>query len=209
MWLTRFFVFGLTAVLVSKLPAAPAPSAEAEQLRIIQAMSELLRARIDKLPVVIPARHPLDTIEQQSLTLNRDAVVVDGQRFDGMIVTTPAGKASFAWAFVAPANTASWYILREKGDMKGFANFLKRPRSQLPLAAALKPESVADVTFQKLDSSALSPNERYIIWFRFKDDKPAALTLRAGFFGRSTLNNNALPALLFPSETPPAKAVAK
>lgn len=198
----RYFAVGIATVLVHVLSAATSPSAsEAELLRSIQSMSELLRARIDKLPLIIPADHPLAKIEERNVTLNRDAVVVNGHRFDGVVVTAPAAKASFAWAFVSPVNAASWYILREKGDMKGFANFLRRPRSQVPLASAMKPVTVPNVTFQKLDSAALSPNERYIIWFRFTDDAPAELSIRAAFFDRASLNNNVLPSLLFPAGT--------
>ena len=194
------------ALLAAFVSAAPAPAvSEAEQLRIIQSMSELLRSRIDKLPVVIAAGSPLGRIAEQTVTLNRDAVVVDGQRFDGVVITAPKGKASFAWAFAAPANSPSWYVLREKGEMKGFANFLRRTRAQVPLAASMKPESKSELTFQKLDSAAWSPGERYILWFRFNDAAPAEFTIRAGFFDRPSLNNNALPGLLFP----PAAASAK
>lgn len=181
------------------LAAAPAPTAaEAEQVRIIQAMSERLRARIDALPVLIAADVPVGKIEERTVTLNRDAVVVDGQRFDAVVVVAPRAQATFAWAFVTPANSASWYIVRERGEMKGFANFLRRPRTQVPFASTLKPTAGTDLTFQKLDAAAWSPGERYLLWFRFKDDAPAEFTLRAGFFARASLNNNALPALLFP-----------
>ncbi len=200
----RLWVAMIMAGVAGGLAAAPAPSAaEAEQLRIIQAMSDRLRARIDRLPVLIAADVPVGQIEERTVTLNRDAVVVDGHRFDGVVVVAPREKASFAWAFVAPASSTSWYIVREQGEMKGFANFLRRPRAQVPLAVALKPESGTELTFQKLDSAAWSAGERYVLWFRFKDDAPAEFTLRAGFFARASLNNNALPALLFPPAAPP------
>ena len=196
----------LPALLATRVSAAPAPAvSQAEQLRIIQAMSELLRARIDKLPVLIAADSPPGKIAEQTVTLNRDAVEVSGQRFDGVVVTAPKEKASFAWTFATPANSASWYILREKGDVKGFTDFLRRPRSQVPLAAAMKPESKSELMFQKLDRPAWAPGERYILWFRFNDAVPAEFTIRAGFFDRPSLNNNALPGLLFA----PAAASAK
>lgn len=165
-------------------------------------MSEQMRARIDQLTVLIPAGVPLGRIEERTVTLNRAAVVVEGQRFDGVVITAPREKASFAWAFVTPANSASWYIVREKGEMKGFANFLRRSRAQVPLAAAMKPAAGPELTFQKLDRPAWSADERYILWFRFKDDAPAEFTIRAGFFANSSLNNNALPSLLFPPAPP-------
>jgi hypothetical protein len=202
---TRFtrpvlFSFAFAILAIRSLPAATPPSAaEAQQLQIIKTMSDQLRARIDQLPVLIPASHPLDKIEERLVTLNRTSVVVEGQRFDGVVVVAPEAKASFGWAFVSPANAASWYIFREKGDMKGFADFLRRTRAQVPLAAAMKPETGANVTFQKLDSAQWQPGERYILWFRFTNDTPAEFTIRAGFFARPSLNGNALPSLIFPA----------
>jgi hypothetical protein len=204
MRLHQTLAFCIAAVVHTQTSAADPKSAESEQVRIIQAMGEQLRARIDKLPVLIAAEHPVGQISEQMFTLNQNAVVVEGQRFDGLVITAPGAPATFAWAFVSPPNAASWYILREKGEMKGFANFLRRPRSSLPLSASMQPQSGSDVTFQKLDASAWTPTERTIVWFRFIDDSPAAITLRAGFFARPSLNNNALPALLFPP-APPAQ----
>ena len=174
-------------------------AAEAEQVRIVTVMSEQLRARIDQLPVLIPPDHPLGKIQEKVVTLNREAVVVEDQRFDGIVVTAPEAKASFAWAFAAPVNCASWYILREKGDMKGFTNFLRQTRSQVPLAASMKPEGVENVTFQTLGNQSWSPKERYVIWFRFTDDRPVNVSIRAGFFARPSLSNNAVPSMLFPA----------
>ena len=187
----------LVSIAVSPLGGAEGPS-QAVQLRIIETMSGLLRARIDQLPILLGAGQPVGKTEERLLTLNRDAVIVDGQRFDGIVVTAPAEKSSFAWAFASPANAASWYILREKGEMKGFANFLRQTRAPVPSAAGLKPKTVESITFQRLDSAAWVPNERYLVWFRFTDATPVEMTFRAGFFARPTLNNNALPALLFP-----------
>jgi hypothetical protein len=202
----RFVLYLPASAIVSALSAAPAPSAaEAEQLRVIQAMTAELRARIDRLPVLIAADTPLGRIEERIVTLNRDPVTIEGQRFDGIVVVAPRDPASFAWTFAAPANCASWYIAREKGDMKGFANYLRRPRAQVPLAAGMKPAAGAELTFQTLDRTAWSAGERHILWFRFKDATPAEFTVRAGFFARPSLNNNALPALLFPP-APPAKS---
>ena len=193
------YLLGLVSILAHPVPAATPGAAEAEQVRIVKEMSESLRARIDKLPVLVPANQPVEKIAERTVTLNRDAVVVEGQRFDGVVVVAPETKASFGWAFVSPANAASWYILRENGEMKGFADFLRRTRAQIPLAAAMKPGNGTNVMFQKLDSAAWSARERYIIWFRFTNDAPVELSIRAAFFSRPALNNNALPSMLFPA----------
>jgi hypothetical protein len=181
--------------------ARAAGSAEAEQLRIVQVMAEGLRARIGDLPVLLAPAHPLGKIEERTVTLNRAPVIVEGQRFDGLVVTAPDVKASYAWAFASPPNVASWYVVREQGETKGFSNFVRRPRASLPNAAEMKPQDVPMVTLQKLDSDSWSPGARYILWFRFTNDTPAEFSLRAAFFPTVSLNNNRLPALLFPAGT--------
>lgn len=196
----RFVAAAVASVLVSTLVAANPKAAEADQLRVVQSMSVQMRARIDQLPVLIAADHSLAKIEERTVILNRNALVIEGQRFDGVVVVAPPGKASFGWAFVSPANVVSWYVLREKGEMKGFADFLRRPRPQYPLATAMKPEKGTTITFQKLDSAMWMPGERYVLWFRFNDEGPAEFSIRAAFFARPSLSNNALYSLLFPAE---------
>lgn len=198
----RWLVFSFLVVFTACGPRVAAAPDQAEQLRIIAAMAEKLRERIDELPLLLPAGHAVAQVNEITVTLNQQAVVVDGQRFDGIVVVAPAEKASFGWAFASPPNLAGWYILRAEGEMKGFANFLPRPRGSLPTAAEMKPTEVPTITFQKLDSGSWVAGERYILWFRFKDDTPTELTLRAGFFAAPSLNNNRLPALLFPAPQP-------
>jgi hypothetical protein len=72
-------------------------------------------------------------------------------------------------------------------------------------ADAFAPKDVTQLTFQRLDSSAWSAGERYLLWFRFKDATPAEITLRAGFFPAPKLNNAQLPALLFPAPSAATK----
>ena len=197
-------VIGLVALSPSA-SAKPATS-DAEQVRLVQTMADRLRARIDELPVLIPAQAPLAKVHEATVTLNRNPVIVDGQRFDGVVITAPATKANFGWAFACPTNTSRWYVFRDRGDMKGFSNFIRRPRAKLAAAAAdLKPADVPNLTFQKLDAIALSPGERYVLWFNFSDVTPAEFSVRAGFFA-GALTNEKLPALLFPADAANAKA---
>jgi hypothetical protein len=190
----------LVALACHVSAAAAADASNAEQPRLVQTMSERMRARIDELPMLIPAKAPLATVRETTVTLNRNPVIVDGQRFDGVVITTPAAKAAFGWAFVSPTNASRWYVFRERGEMKGFTNFLRRPRAKLAAAAAeMKPTSVPNITFQKLDVASLSPEERYVLWFNFSDDAPVELSIRAGFFA-GTLTNERLPALLIPAD---------
>lgn len=182
--------------------SAPLKPSEAEQLRVVQAMSEQLRGRIARLPVALGPDQPLGETRDVTVTLNEDPVIVEGQRFDGVVFTAPGTSASFAWAFPCPPNAARWYILREKGEMKGFGDFIQRPRGALRSSETWAPTSVTKMTLQKLNAAALVPGERYVLWFNFKDAAPAAFTLRAGFFAKPSLNNNGLPTLLFPATVP-------
>lgn len=193
-------VVAIATGLTAPLSAAPdAKAKEAELLRVIQTMSEQLRARLDDLPVLLAPEQTLGDIREVTLTLNRDSVVVEGQRFDGIVITAPAtGKPWFGWAFAAPANVSRWYVLREAGDMQGFRDFLRRPRTELSGAESLEPKERPQVTLQKLEAPRLTPGARYVLWFAFSDEAPTEITFRAGFFPGAAPANTALPALLFP-----------
>jgi hypothetical protein len=196
---TRLILLCLVAACICGRSGAATAADQAEQLRIIAVMSEQMRDRIETLPVLLAEGHPLGAVKETTLKLNQNALVVEGQRFDGVVVVAPTEKASFAWAFAHPSNLSSWYILRAQGDMKGFTNFVDRPRSALPGASAMQPVSGEKITLQKLDSGSWTAGERYILWFRFKDETPAEFTVRAGFFAGTSLNGNRLLALLFPA----------
>lgn len=199
--LLPLFLLGLFSG--STFGAAAPTAAEAEQLRIIQAMVEELRARVDRLPVLLAADQQVGSTVDLTVTLNQDPVVIDGQRFDAVVVTAPATRASFAWAFGGPENLAGWYIARVGGEMKGFTDFLRRTRGVVAgRADAFVPKAATQLTFQRLDSAAWAVGERYLLWFKFKDATPSEVTLRAGFFSPSKLSNQQLPALLFPAPAP-------
>lgn len=204
-------VLGLISFLAAAAGVVAKPAAvNAEELRLVQAMSDRLRARIDELPVLLPAGQPVGQAADVTVTLNRTPVVVDGRRFDGIVFTAPSDPASFAWAFACPPNASRWYVFREHGDMRGFANFIRRPRAKGAAAVQLEPVDVPLITFQKLDAASLSPGARYVIWFGFKDDAPVQCSIRAGFYG-APLVNERLPGVLFPVPAPAkaARAAAK
>ena len=178
--------------------AAPQKASEAEQIRIVQQMSQEMRARIDRLPLLFPEATHVGMARDTRVRLNHEPIIVDGQRFDGIVFTAPATRASFAWAFPCPPTATRWYIFREKSDMSGFSDFIQRPRAGFGATQSWAPASVTKMTLQRLNAAALVPGERYVLWFNFKDSAPVELTVRAGFFDKQTLNNNGLPALLFP-----------
>lgn len=179
--------------------AAAKGSAAEEQLRIVHTMMDQMRTRIDRLPVLLPADQPVGVVQATTVTLNRDPVIVAGERFDGLVITAPATKAGFGWAFVCPPHATRWYVFREHGEMKGFTNFLRRPRDKLPGSDTLVPPEVTQVTVQKLDAASLAPGARYVLWFAFRDDAPATFSIRAGYFV-GNLTNERLAPLLFPAQ---------
>ena len=106
-----------------------------------------------------------------------------GKKLDAVRFRVPAGEArGMVWAFVPPANLGGWYILPTAGEMQGFKKFF-RPSAQKVLGKKA-PEGSRQVLLQTLDAANLKPGGEYIVWFRFKDEKPApvylAIALPAG-----------------------------
>src|SRR5687768_12211546 len=106
------------------------------------------------------------------LTLNARGKKIDAVRF-----RVPEGEQrGMAWAFLPPANLAGWYIIPAAGEMKqGFTQFF-RPGAQKVLGAKA-PRDAKQVLLQSLGAAHLKPGGEYILWFRFKDEKPAPLHL--------------------------------
>ena len=103
------------------------------------------------------------------LTLNARGKKIDAVRF-----RVPEGeKRGMAWAFIPPANLTGWYILPTAGEMTGFKKFF-RPDARKVLGAKA-PEGAKQVYLQSLGAAHLKPGGEYLLWFRFRDDKPAPL----------------------------------
>ena len=100
-----------------------------------------------------------------------------GKKIDAVRFRVPEGEPrGMAWAFVPPANLAGWYILPASGEMKqGFRKFF-RPGARQVLGAKAPP-GAKQVLLQSLGADHLEPGGEYILWFRFKDEKPAPLHL--------------------------------
>lgn len=99
-----------------------------------------------------------------------------GKKLDAIRFRVPEGEQrGMAWAFIPPANLGGWYIIPTAGEMNGFKNFF-RPSAQKVLGAKA-PEGAKQVLLQSLGAAHLKPGGEYLLWFRFRDDKPAPLYL--------------------------------
>ena len=100
-----------------------------------------------------------------------------GAGFDGIRFTVPKGEArDLVWAFAGlqrhiPSN---WYILPRAGEMKGFRQFFRGGPSMkdVPWEEAVLPYSVF---LQPLSGGELKPEQEYLIWFNFYDQRPKDL----------------------------------
>jgi hypothetical protein len=105
------------------------------------------------------------------LTLNARGKKIDAVRF-----RVPDGEArGMVWAFIPPANLGGWFIIPTAGEMDGFKRFF-RPGARQVLGAKA-PEGAKQVLLQSLGSAHLKPGGEYLLWFRFRDEKPAPLYL--------------------------------
>jgi hypothetical protein len=97
-----------------------------------------------------------------------------GKKLDAVRFRVPEGDArGMAWAFIPPANLAGWYIIPASGEMNGFKKFF-RPSAQKVLGAKA-PQGSKQVILQSLGAAELKPGGEYLLWFRFRDEKPAPL----------------------------------
>jgi len=103
------------------------------------------------------------------LTLN-----ARGKKLDAIRFRVPEGEArGMAWGFIPPANLGGWYIIPTAGEMNGFKKFF-RPSAQKILGAKA-PQGAKQVILQSLGAAELKPGGEYLLWFRFRDEKPAPL----------------------------------
>ena len=101
------------------------------------------------------------------LTLNTRGKKIDAIRF-----RVPEGEPrDLVWAFLPPETMVGWYILPTVGEMKGFQQFW--PRSARGTLGKKAPAGVDQVMLQSLGAKHFKPGQEYLMWFRFKDDKPA------------------------------------
>lgn len=132
-----------------------------------------------------------------------------GTRFDGIRFTVPAGEPrDLVWAFAGlPRNMpAEWYILPRAGEMQGFRQFFRGGpgMKDVPWAETVIPYQSF---LQPLSGGELKPQQEYLIWFRFHDQRPKDLYVKVKLVPTGTpLNSTAtVHAQLGLSYHPPSR----
>ena len=129
-------------------------------------LQKVLVPVIAQLPQVVP-NVGRNKPKWYRITVNRDGSRLAVVRFK----STLKKKADLEWVFHAPG-MSNWYILPVRGTMKGFRSF--STERGLQLAGASWPED-AGIIFQQLSGSKIEPGQEYLLWFRFRSDKPVTL----------------------------------
>lgn len=156
---------GAAAVTDAQLDKALTAAAAQTQGAAFTTPLQSVAARFREVPIAGEPGKPL----WHKLTLN-----TRGKKLDAIRFRVPEGEArGMAWAFVPPANLAGWYIIPTSGEMEGFERFF-RPSARKVLGAK-SPEGAKQVLLQSLGASSLEPGGEYLLWFRFRDEKPAPL----------------------------------
>lgn len=100
-----------------------------------------------------------------------------GTGFDGIRFTVPKGEArDLVWAFAALQRNlpSNWYILPRTGAMQGFRTFFRGGpgMKDVPWEETVIPY---EVYVQPLTGGELKPEQEYLIWFNFYDQRPKDL----------------------------------
>jgi hypothetical protein len=131
-----------------------------------------------------------------------------GRKVDAIRVRTPAGAShDLVWAFSLPTSVDRWYILPVEGKLKqGFRNFWKA--SPIELFGKEFPAEVDRGVIQMLDARHLEPDKEYLLWFVFKDEKPARTWVSIAFLppGKSGSAKAAAKSLGLPRAVHDSKA---
>ena len=144
-----------------------AASAEPGSAEFVAALQSVAR----RFEVVEPATQPASGA-WRDVTLN-----VRGKRVDAFRFRIPEGeRRDLFWALTfSPKSMARWYIAPAEDPVgKGFSSFLKA--SPAKLFKGTPPEGVVGIV-QSLSSEHLEPGREYLMWFIFKDDQPATISV--------------------------------
>jgi hypothetical protein len=149
----------------AQLDAALAAAAAEKQGPAFTGPLQSVAPRFREVPASLEPGKPL----WHKLTLN-----ARGRKLDAIRFRVPEGEPrGMAWAFIPPANLSGWYIIPVSGEMTGFNKFF-RPNAAKVLGAKA-PEGAKQVLLQSLSAAHLKPGGEYLLWFRFRDEKPAPL----------------------------------
>ena len=138
-----------------------------------------------------------------------------GTGFDAIRFRTKAGyNWKLVWCFVYPppsrpddpewANLRNWYIVRRKDGMRGFGepgrSFLRAEYTDAPWRGKRY------LTIQELHSDPLMPDEEYLIWFRFSDERSAEMFAQICLVPWESWHGTELREAIFGLHEPPPSA---
>ena len=156
-----------TNITDAQFDAALAAAAAEKQGPAFTGPLQSVAPRFREVPASPEAGRPL----WHKLTLN-----ARGKKLDAVRFRVPEGEArGMAWAFIPPANLSGWYIIPTSGETTGFQKFFRPSAGKILGAKA--PEGAKQVYLQSLGAAHLKPGGEYLLWFRFRDEKPAPLYL--------------------------------
>lgn len=102
-----------------------------------------------------------------------------GAGFDGIVFTAPPGKQpwDFEWECVLPESNvvSNFYITPLKGDMQGFVGVDGIDDYEVP-GETLPAENYC--ILQSLPPGQIQPEQTYVLWFLFNDEKPQDFHVR-------------------------------
>jgi hypothetical protein len=129
-------------------------------------------------------REVVPTTQAGQATWHKVMLNARGKKLDAVRFRVPEGEPrDLVWAFLPPPTLATWYILPTTGAMDGFKQFWRANASTVLGNKA--PPGASRVLLQSLPAKNLKPGGEYLLWFRFKDEKPTPLYLAVGLLPAS------------------------
>ena len=130
------------------------------------ALDEILRSVASRFSSVTVSTEPGNPVWNK-LTLNGP-----GKRIDAIRFRVPDGEPrDLLWAMISNELRYEWHICTVDGEpMRGFSrNWYYKPDAIL---GARTPKGAKDLMLQTLPASSLRPGAEYLIWFKFRHEKP-------------------------------------
>ena len=144
---------------------------------LLEALRDLLRKTLRPIFShfqIVSAGDGSAPLEFQRITLNKL-----GQGFDGIRFKTPPGERNcdLDWEFVYSrgGSLLGWFIVPKEGTLEGFTTLESFDRPRIP---GLDTPSKYRLIVQPLHGGRLQPGKEYLIWFAFRNERPADILVR-------------------------------
>jgi hypothetical protein len=112
-------------------------------------------------------------------TFNQRGLGLDGFRFKNS--STESKNLGWVFAYARPSTLFEWYIEPVEGEMQGFRNFWRTSGDYADAPWKLSTNTVYAIA-QSLPGAGLLPGKNYVIWFRFRGDKPEDVYVKFDLF---------------------------